>query len=94
MTRRRKNDGMFSALVDLASILPWWVNLILALVSYIILHNIAAAPQINPGSMPPGQIGAAAAGEFKRAIALAAQYIIPFGFLLGTFISFLRKDKK
>lgn len=94
MVRRRKNDGMFSALVDLASILPWWVNLILALVSYLVLHNIATAPQINPGTMPPGQIGAAAASELKRTLALAAQYMVPFGFLFGTFISFIRKDKK
>lgn len=94
MARRRKNDGMLSALIDLASMLPWWVNLILALVSYLILHNIATAPQINPGTMPPGQIGAAAAGELKRTLALVGQYLIPFGFLFGTFVSFIRKDKR
>jgi restriction system protein len=94
MARRRKS-GLLDDLIGIAAALPWWVGVLLALASYFFLHNIANAPQVNTANLVPGQVGSFAVGELKRTLALFGQYIFPFAFLLGAFLSFVRtrKDK-
>ena len=52
MARRRQSPA--EDLLDLIAMLPWWVGVSLALVSYVLLHQLAAAPVVV--AMKPGQM--------------------------------------
>jgi restriction system protein len=68
MARRRQSSA--EDLLDLIAMLPWWVGVALALVGYVVLHQLAAAPAVV--AVKPGQIadvmtrmmGLATAGQF------------------------------
>jgi predicted RNA-binding Zn-ribbon protein involved in translation (DUF1610 family) len=91
MARRRKSS-LIEDLIGIAAALPWWAGALLALTSYFFLHNIATAPQINTTNLP-GQLGSIAVSELKRTLALYGQYILPFAFSLGAFLSLIRNKK-
>ncbi|MNV74807.1 hypothetical protein D3C71_1680580 [compost metagenome] len=61
MARRRKSSTA-EDLMDLVALLPWWAGVVLALVSYWVLHAIAtrplpvAQPSASPSSMTTGSI--------------------------------------
>ncbi len=40
----RRNDSVLDDLLDIAKMLPWWVDIAIALVSYFWLHSIDLAP--------------------------------------------------
>jgi restriction system protein len=90
---RRKRSSFFEDLIDIAAMLPWWVAVLLAVISYLILHNIATAPEVTPTHLVPGNMGAFAVGELKRTLALFGQYIFPFAFSIGALLSVIRKRK-
>jgi hypothetical protein len=90
---RRKKSSLVEDLIDISARLPWWVGVSLAIISYLILHNIATAPEVKPSNLVPGQLGAFAVGKLKRTLALFGQYIVPFAFSLGAFLSLIRKSK-
>ena len=46
----RKKRSVFDDLVDLASRLPWWMGVLLALVSYLAIHPFASMPTTAPGA--------------------------------------------
>lgn len=80
MARRRKTSP-FEDLIDLASMLPWWAGVGLALVSYFVLHNYAVSPP--PAFHDPKQMGDAMAGMVTRGLAMGGQYLLPLAFILG-----------
>lgn len=47
MPRHRRESDLV-AFIDLASRLPWWLGIILAAFSYLVLHPIAEAPVLPP----------------------------------------------
>jgi len=84
---RRKKQSLAEEVVDLAALLPWWAGVLLAIVSYVLFHMLASRP---PAAMTPGQVGAAIV---IRAVAWPAQFMVPFLFLLGALVSFLKRRK-
>ena len=42
--------------MDIVAMLPWWVGVMLALVSYVLLHSVAS--QQGVATAQPGQVGA------------------------------------
>jgi len=53
MVRRRKT-GVAEDRIDLISMLPWWAGIAMALVSYVLLHDLATlsfAAEPQPGQM-------------------------------------------
>lgn len=80
MARRRKTSP-FEDLIDLASMLPWWAAVCLALVSYILLHNHAISPP--PVAHDPKQMSDAMVGIVTRGLAMGGQYLLPLAFILG-----------
>jgi restriction system protein len=79
MARRRRESG-FEASIDLASRLPWWLGIVLAVVSYLILHPIAEEP-IAPSDFR--DVGGVVAGQMYRTAATFGQYLLPGIFLAG-----------
>lgn len=77
--------------MDLIARLPWWVGVALALLSYLLLHRIAAQPL--PAAQP-GQMGALMTQSIVRALALAGQYALPLLCLAGAGISAWRRRQR
>ena len=69
----------------MAGKLPWWVGILLALVSYLLLHAIAARP-VAPIT-GPGNIGDFAVKNLIKTMAMFGQLILPMVFVVGALIS-------
>lgn len=85
MSRKRRTSP-FEDLIKFASILPYWVSLLIAIASYLFFHSYAASdvqPVIQPGSAVPQNMG----GMMFRTFATFLQYIIPVAFVFGAIAS-------
>lgn len=92
MARRRK--GLAGDLIVIASRLPWWAGMALALLAYLVLHLIAIKD--IPLVATPGQIGASAGAQLGKALAGLGQYLLPFLLLVGVGVSLwgrIRREK-
>lgn len=78
---RREKTGW----LDVLSLLPWWACLVLAVVSYIVLHWLAGE-RPNP-QMAGKQLAQSAVGSFVRGLAIFGQYIFPLFFVIAGMIS-------
>ncbi len=90
MARRNKSD-LLSDLIDITARFPWWVGVLLALVSYAGLHLVAASPL--PTAVQPGQVGSFVASSLWRVLAMVGQYLLPFVFLLGAAVSAFKRRR-
>ena len=90
----RKKRSAFDDLIDMAASLPWWLSLLLAGVSYLVIHSYASAPTTAPDTVNPGQMGQAVAGQFFHALAMAGQYLVPAGLVIGAVVSAIGRLKR
>lgn len=92
---RRKKTSPLEDILDLLSLLPWWVCLVLAAVSYIVLSNLAVP--INPSDIQ-GQGGAMVGAMMQKAIihglATIGQYLVPLMCLIAAAISAWRRKQR
>jgi restriction system protein len=70
--RRARSE---SNLIDLVSLMPWWLGMALAVILYVVLHAVASSP--IPAVTQPGSAGNVAAGAVLRGLANAGQYALP-----------------
>lgn len=89
---RKRQQGTFEDLIDIAAMLPWWVGVSIALISYVVLHLYATAEIVQPTSV--AQLGANASSQLGRALATFAQYLIPLAFVIGAGISAYGRHKR
>lgn len=89
----KRKQSVFEDLIDITSRLPWWVGILLAIVSYLVLHSYAIQ-EVTPASNPQDMSQVMSKGVF-RSMALFMQYLLPGAFLIGSGISafnrFIRK---
>ena len=78
--------------MELVAMLPWWVGVVLAAVSYLVLHQMSATPK--PGSLQPGQIGDFVIRSMLAMLAFYGQFIVPVLCLVGALGSFLKRRKR
>ncbi len=89
---RRKRSGLAEDLFELAALLPWWLCLILAVVSYAVLHPYAIAPVVlNP---VPGQMGSMMTEIITRGLASGGQYVLPLILAGAAVASFFGRRKR
>lgn len=69
---RRKRSSPAEDLVELIAILPWWAGVALALLSYLLLHQVAAGPLVATA-----QVGTMLTQGLWKGLASAGQYILP-----------------
>ena len=88
----RKRQSAFEDLIDIASYLPWWVSFLIAIVTYIFLHNLVIADiqPIQTGIV--SDLGRFASDNIYKNIATFGQYIFPTGFFIGSVISFFKHN--
>lgn len=91
MARRRKQSPG-EDFMDLVAMLPWWGVVALAVVSYLLLHQMAATPK--PTSLQPGQVGQFAVRSLLAMFAFYGQVIVPVLCLIGAFVSFLKRRRR
>ena len=91
MARRQKASAA-DDLLELVAMLPWWAGVLLALVSYFVLHSIASQPLVAPTQ--PGQMGAMVTQSIWKSLATVGQYIVPFICVLGAVTSAWRRRKR
>ncbi len=89
---RRKKTSPAEDLIDLVSMLPWWAGVVLALVSYLLLHGVASRPLV--AGTQPGQMGEMLTQTVFKAFAGVGQYILPVICLAGAGISAWRRKKR
>jgi restriction system protein len=88
---RRKNS-ILEELLDIAKVLPWWIDFAIAIIAYFWLHSIAASEDVVVAQL--GKIGELVSGQLFKTLAMVGQYLLPFVFLLGAVMSFLGRKKR
>ncbi|MNK80279.1 Restriction endonuclease [compost metagenome] len=91
MARRRKSSTA-EDLMDLVALLPWWAGVVLALVSYWVLHAIATRPL--PAAQSAQQIGQLATTAIWQGLATGGQYLLPMICLFGAVMSAVRRQRR
>lgn len=90
MARRRSSHPLWDGVAILQR-LPWWVGVGLAVVSYLMLHRLAA---IQPAVIAqPEPLGNVVRNSLLHALAAAGQYIAPLLCLLGAAASAIRRAR-
>ncbi|MBU6259781.1 MAG: restriction endonuclease [Burkholderiales bacterium] len=89
---RRKRTSAVEDLIDLVAMLPWWVGVVLALVSYLLFHSVASQPALGPVQL--GQLGAVVTHSIWLAVANVAQYLVPVFCLAGAGLSAMSRHKR
>lgn len=88
----RHKNSFIEDIVDVASKLPWWAGVLMALVSYAVLHSYASSPVSTLAG--PGQMGSFMVKSLTKTLALFGQFVLPFAFLLGALVSFINARKQ
>ena len=91
MARRRKSSALDDG-VDLVSMLPWWVGVTLAPISYMFLHSLSIQEPVV--SVQPGQMGQVLSQTLVASFAAIAQYIVPGVCLVGAAMSAFRRKQR
>ena len=76
---RRKST--FGGPLDLILSLPWWVNVLLAVVAYFGFRYLAGMQFNLPKNL--GWVSGLAVKQFIKGTALVFQYLVPFVFIIG-----------
>lgn len=77
--------------MDLVALFPWWVGVLLAVLTYWLFHALAKRP---PPAVDPQRVAAAVPEMFITGISGVLQLIVPFLCLMGALASFLRRRKR
>jgi len=92
MTLAQRKTSVAEDLLDLVALLPWWVGVTLAGVSYLVLHRLAVPVVMT--TVQPGQMGAIVVRSMGTALALAGQYVVPVICLGGAGLSAWRRRQR
>lgn len=76
-------------IMDLVAMLPWWVGVVLALMSYLLLHGVASQQVV--ATAQPGQVGAMVTQTLWKTLAGVGQYILPILCFAGAGMSAWRR---
>lgn len=89
---RRTKTSPFEDLIFIASRLPWWLSLLIALVAWLYFHSVAISPP--PTVTDPKQFGEMMIGQAWRSFAMFLQYIVPVAFIFGAIGSVFARAKR
>lgn len=88
----RKKSSPAEDLLALVALMPWWVGVALAIVSYMVLHRLAAPAAVT--AMQPGQMGSLVIRSVGTVLAGIGQYVLPLICLGGAAISAWRRRQR
>jgi restriction system protein len=85
MGRSRKSTA--DDIMEITSLMPWWVGVAFAIVSYFVLHAITERPVVIDPEVP------SYVGILFKGLATAGQYFVPILLLAGAVASALRRRR-
>ena len=88
----RRKQSVFEDLIDIAARLPWWAGVVLAVSSYIGLHQLAIMEVAAP--VDTRDTGTFVGLQLYKTFAMYLQYIVPGLFLLGSLVLALARRKR
>ncbi len=88
---KRKSDMEY--MIGLAAKMPWWLNAIVAISSYFILHHYATRPN-PPTPTEMNQMGEHTVAAIWQGLAIFGQYLVPFIFILAAIISLIKQIRR
>ena len=89
---RRKKTSPIEDLLELVAMLPWWVGIALAIVSYTLLHRVATSEIVAVAQ--PGQMGVMVTHSIWKGLATAGQYALPLICLAAAVLSAWRRHER
>ena len=89
---RRKKTSPIEDMMDLVALLPWWAGVAMALISYMVLHRMAAPVQVE--LVQPNQVSQLITKSIASVLANLGQYIVPLVCLAGAAMSFIRRKQR
>lgn len=89
---RRRRTSLIEDLIEIASRLPWWVSLLIAFGSWLILHPIANSQPEVPKDLH--QMGQSVVGQLIRTFAFFGQFVLPAVFVIGAIGSVLARAER
>jgi restriction system protein len=89
---RKKKSSPAEDVVELVSMMPWWLGIALALVAYLWLHSVAS--QQATATVTPGQVGTMVTQTVWKALATVGQYLLPLLCLTGAGLSAYGRRKR
>jgi restriction system protein len=92
MARRREQRGAADDLLAIAAKLPWWASLLIAAVTFVVLHQITGHDVGTATSTK--DLGVVAARGLYQTLANIGQYILPLIFIVGAVDSVLGQRKR
>jgi len=87
-----KKSSLFDDLFAIASKLPWWISVVVAIGAYGYLHSVAIAPAPNYSDLK--QLDSMVFNTALRTFATIGQYLLPLIFLGGAAASALGRRKR
>jgi len=88
----RRKDSALADLFEITAMVPWWVGVILAVVSYVLLHQVATMTNVAPANGKG--MGEFVGKQLYITLAFYFQYILPVIFLAGAAASAIKKKKR
>jgi restriction system protein len=88
----RRKQSPLDELIDATALMPWWVGVILAAVTYYVLHSIASMPNVAPTDAKA--LGQFAGRQIWIGLSSVFQWILPVAFLLGAGVSAFKRAKR
>ena len=89
---KRKRTGLLEDLLDLAALLPWWLDVVIAALIFIGLHRYVAAPV--PVSTDIAHAGGMVVTQMFKTLASIGQWLIPLAFLIGAGVSAWKRHQR
>lgn len=87
-----KRQSTLEDLIGIAAKLPWWVGVLLALLSYIAMHMLAGMEIVAPKGLQG--LGDSMVRQVVKILGMFGQYLLPVAFLIGAAISALGQRKR
>lgn len=88
----RKKSSPAEDFMDLVALLPWWAGVILAVISFVALHALAAQP--TPAAVTPGQMGQFVTRSMLSSLASIGRVVVPILCLFGALGSYMRRKRR
>ena len=91
MARRPKRSPL-EDMLDVIAMMPWWVGVVLAAISYVVFHQLAAPVEVK--GVQAAQVGNLIARSLISNVASVVQYFAPLICLGGAALSFFRGKRR
>ena len=87
-----KRQSTFEDLIGIAAKLPWWIGVLLALLSFVGMHALAGMEIAGPLGFQ--SVGNTYIQSAAKTFGMFAQYLLPVAFLIGAAISAFLQPKR